>query len=199
MSRERARLASLPPAGWEKFRGGTRIEFVCGGRALGRFREWRDALGDTMQHLSVRPTELAAGVERLQADAKLSHRTIRALQEQLAHHQARELVDGGDHLVDRIVVATAMDGWDAAGLKALAMAAITLAPTAVVALFSRSAPALVVIARGAGLAIDVSKVLKQLTAEFGGKGGGKPDLAQGGGLTAEAERLVEHARRILHQ
>ncbi len=53
---------------------------------------------------------------------------------------------------------------------------------AVVVLFTTATPALVVIARGASATIDAGAVLKQLAAKFGGKGGGKPDLAQGGGL-----------------
>ena len=45
--------------GWEKFKGGTRVEFQCGGRVLGRFREWREALAATNRLLSVSPAELA--------------------------------------------------------------------------------------------------------------------------------------------
>jgi hypothetical protein len=36
-----------------------------------------------------------------------------------------------------------------------------------------------------------------LVARFGGKGGGKPDLAQGGGLVADAEVLVAEAKQLL--
>jgi len=48
----------------------------------------------------------------------------------------------------------------------------------------------VVVARGADSPIDAAALLKQLTAKFGGKGGGKPDLAQGGGLNAPAAELI---------
>jgi alanyl-tRNA synthetase len=54
-----------------------------------------------------------------------------------------------------------------------------------------------VIARGANANIDAGAVLKQLTAKFGGKGGGKPDLAQGGGLTANTAELIAAARGII--
>jgi alanyl-tRNA synthetase len=40
-------------------------------------------------------------------------------------------------------------------------------------------------------------VLKSLTARFGGKGGGRSDLAQGGGLVASTAELTEEARRLL--
>ncbi|MGH9175651.1 MAG: DHHA1 domain-containing protein, partial [Vicinamibacterales bacterium] len=190
-------IGIIATSGSEKFRRGTRIEFLCGRRALGRFREWRDAFAETMRHLSVTPPELAAGVERLQADARQLNRTVRALQAQLAVHDARALIDGGERISDRIVVAKALEGWDAAGLKTLAMAAAASAPTAVVALFSGSAPALVVVACGSDARIDASGLLKALIARFGGKGGGKPDLAQGGGLSATAEELVSAATHLL--
>ena len=70
--------------GWEKFKGGTRVEFQCGGRALGRFREWRDALAATNRLLSVSPAELAPAVERLQGENKALARSGRAFQERLA-------------------------------------------------------------------------------------------------------------------
>ena len=61
--------------GWEKFKGGTRVEFLCGGRALERFREWRDALAATQRHLSVAPEELAPAIERMQGEDKALQRT----------------------------------------------------------------------------------------------------------------------------
>jgi alanyl-tRNA synthetase len=39
-------------------------------------------------------------------------------------------------------------------------------------------------------------LLKELTAKFGGKGGGKPDLAQGGGLAGSAAELSESIRAL---
>ena len=44
------------------------------------------------------------------------------------------------------------------------------------------APSAIVVARAPDVAIDCAAILKQLTATFGGKGGGRPELAQGGGL-----------------
>ena len=61
--------------GWEKFRQGTRVEFLCGGRALARFRLWRDSLAATQKFLSVAPDEIAAAVERMQADSKAQQRS----------------------------------------------------------------------------------------------------------------------------
>ncbi len=190
-------IGIIATSGWEKFRGGARLEFVCGARALGRFREWRDAMAETMRHLSVTPSELASGVERLQSESKQLHRSVRGLQEQLAQHEARALIERGERGVDRIVVAEALEGWDRAGLKALAAAAVAAEPSAAVAVFSRTTPALVVVARGSRSGVDAAGVLEALTTKFGGKGGGKPDLAQGGGLSGTPAELLSAATTLL--
>jgi alanyl-tRNA synthetase len=183
--------------GAEKFRGGTRVEFLCGGRALARFRSWRDAFAATQRHLSVNPADLAAGVERLQGESKTFQRAIRGLQEQLATHKAAELVARGTRSADRVVVVEALEGWDAAGLKALAAAAATHESRAAIALFSTASPALVVVAKGRDAPADAAAVLKLLIAKFGGKGGGKPDLAQGGGLSGSTAQLTRLATDLL--
>jgi len=183
--------------GWEKFRGGSRVEFLGGGRALARFRHWRDALAATQKVLSVSPDEMAAAVERMQVDSKAQQRTLRAFQEKLATHEAHALLAKAVASGDQRVLVEALDGWDAQGLKAIAMAAAAEAPNAVAVLFTTTAPALVVIARGTGATADAGSVLKGLIAQFGGKGGGKPDLAQGGGLNAPTAALIAGARTLV--
>ena len=182
--------------GWEKFKGGTRVEFRCGVRALTQLREWRDALAATNRALSVSAVELAPAIERLQGENKTLVRTVRTLQEQLAGHVAANLVITAARVGDRVVVAQALDGWDAPGLKAIA-ASIAATPGACAAVFSATSPALVVIARAAGVPVDAGAVLKALVAQFGGKGGGKADLAQGGGLTGDLAAIVDAARAAL--
>jgi alanyl-tRNA synthetase len=177
--------------GWEKFRGGSRVEFLCGDRVLQRFRLWRDSLSALQKHLSVPPVEMASSIERMHEEGKALQRTIRGFQEKAAAHEAQALLAKGPFIVE------AIDGWDAQGLKAIATAATAAQPDAVVALFTTTTPAQVVVARGANATADASSVLKQLAAKFGGKGGGKPDLAQGGGLNAASRDLIAAAREIL--
>jgi alanyl-tRNA synthetase len=54
-----------------------------------------------------------------------------------------------------------------------------------------------VIARGADVAVDCAGVLKRLIERFGGKGGGRPDLAQGGGLQGNPDEIVAFTRDII--
>ncbi len=189
-------IGLIVAASAEKVRGGTRVEFLCGGRVRRRFDAWRDVLAATRRQLSVGPEELPAAVERLQSEGKAQGRALRDAQAKLAGVEAAALVARGVRMGSRVVVVEAVPGWDAVGLKALAQAAAQEAGAAV-ALFSTSMPALVVMACHAGSGVDAGVALKALTAAFGGKGGGKPDLAQGGGLNGATDALVAAARELL--
>jgi alanyl-tRNA synthetase len=94
------------------------------------------------------------------------------------------------------VIVEALDGWDVNGLKAIATH-VTAQANAVVALFSTESPHAVVIARSPGMAVDASAVLGALIERFGGRGGGKADLAQGGGLTTDVAEIATATRRLL--
>jgi len=84
-------------------------------------------------------------------------------------------------------------GWDAAGLKKLASAIVSALATIAV-LLSGDSPALAVVARSTDLTLDTGLVLKKLIERFGGKGGGKGAMAQGGGLSAVPQEILDSAR-----
>jgi alanyl-tRNA synthetase len=180
---------------WERFKGGHRLEFVCGGRALGRFHSMRDTLAASVRLLSVQADELPASIDRLQADAKEQKRSLVAMQNDLARYRADELAAGATGIAIGRLVLRAIDA-DANGLKTLA-AAITAKPGFVVVLASMSRPALVVVARSADVHLAAQQVLAALTGAFGGRGGGRPEMAQGGGLDAAPDVILESARAAL--
>jgi len=195
-------IGVIAVAGWERFKGGQRIEFACGGRALNAFRSLRDAVGAGVRLLSVLPEELPGSIERLQAELKEQKRATIALQNDLARYRAEEIAASAEPVrlrpdtpADYRLVARAVDA-DANGLKALA-AAVTAAPGFVVVLVSTSTPALAVVARSRDVDVSAQKVLATLIATFGGRGGGRPEAAQGGGLAAEPDAILRAARAAI--
>jgi alanyl-tRNA synthetase len=181
---------------WERFRGGMRLEFVCGARALREFRALRDAVTGSLRFLSVAPPDLPSAIEGAQAENKDLRRTIRELYERLAAHEAAALVQRARTVGPARIVVETLDGWDQAGLKALASAAATQ-PGVVTALLSAGDPALVAIARAPDVNLDAAAVLKALMQQFGGKGGGKPEMAQGGGLAGARPEMTAALLQII--
>lgn len=178
--------------GWERFKGGMRVGFVCGARALGAHRRLRDVVSESARLLSTMQDELPAGIERLQADAKDARRQIKDLQSRLAGHEAERLSMSSEN---GIVIA-ALDGWDQGALKLIA-SAIAGRPGHVAALLGGPAPFAVVVARSSDRSTDCAAALKHLTVRFGGKGGGRPELAQGGGLLGDAQTIAAYLRSLL--
>jgi alanyl-tRNA synthetase len=124
-------------------------------------------------------------------------KTIRTQQEQLAGHEARALAERAERVGGRLVLVESLEGWDAPGLKTLAVAATALRPDLAVALFSSDTPPVVVVSAGTQSGVDAAAVLKRLTVTFGGKGGGRRELAQGGGFTAALAELLSTTRQLL--
>jgi alanyl-tRNA synthetase len=181
----------------ERLRGGTRVEFVCGGRALRQMRVYRDAVAGCIRSISVAPSDLPAAIARMQAEAKDQRKAIKDIQERLAGYEAAALAASAELLPDGTRgVVRVVDAADPGVLKAMALA-ICAQPGFRVALFSSSTPRLALIARSKDVKADVSAVLRALFTEFGGKGGGRPDLAQGGGLEGPEESLLARAREAL--
>ena len=73
----------------------------------------------------------------------------------------------------------------------------TTLPGAVAVCLSATPPLLAAIACSSDTSIDAACLLKDLIARFGGKGGGKADLAQGGGLAAEPAAVLAVVRERL--
>ena len=124
MSIEPASIGLIAVLGVERMRGGSRLTFVCGARALRALRTYRDVVADSVRALSVLPGELPAAIERLQDESKELRKQAKGLQEKLAEREGARLAAAAPEVQGARVVVETLDGWDVAGLKGLAAAAI---------------------------------------------------------------------------
>jgi alanyl-tRNA synthetase len=180
----------------ERFRGGTRLTFLCGTRALKGYRALRDAVAGSVRALSVLPADLPAAIERIQGDAKELRRQVKDFQLKVAAQEADALADGASTVGSVRLVAAALTGWDAVGLKTIASRVVER-PGHLAVLVSDPGPAAIVIARAPDLPHDAGALLRVIVARHGGKGGGRPEMAQGGGLTAPAPQILDTARELV--
>jgi alanyl-tRNA synthetase len=180
----------------ERARGGVRVTFVCGGRALKALETYRDAVSGSVRVLSVLPHELPAAVDRLHGESRDLRKGLARLQERLADVEATRMVHAAETVGHMRLVIRAIDGWDAAGLKTMA-AAMSREAGVVAVLVTDVSPCSIVVARAADVAVDAGQMLKALTSTFGGRGGGRPELAQGGGLQAAPAEILSAARALV--
>jgi alanyl-tRNA synthetase len=189
-------IGHIAIAGWERFKGGQRVEFLCGSRALVHFQQLRDATASAVRLLSVLPRDLPGAIERLQGEVKEQKKMLAAMQTELAQHEAAALTAAAEPLAIGRAVLKIIDG-DATRLRTLAAAIVGRTGDAIVVLVSSVTPCLAVVARGSCVALPCDRLVTALVGKFGGRGGGKPDLSQCGGLQASPADVLNEVRVLL--
>ncbi len=199
--RSTAEVGVVIVLGRERYKGGSRVRFVCGHRALGTLRARNVVLDRLATLLSAPPEGLPEAATRaLESLAQANRRGAELLERALDGEARRLLADAGvpvysstPHPIPPHVgggerrsagcpalVSTIYGGWPAADLRSLAQRLVALAPC-VALLGSRSDKAHLVFAQSEGLGHDIPALLGAAALAVGGRGGGKGNLAQGGG------------------
>jgi alanyl-tRNA synthetase len=187
--------------GHERYKGGSRVRFACGHRALALAEEEHAGLREAGALLSAAPDAVPGLVARTLEQLAEAGRRVKALQEQIAAAELERLVGearsaaagGGAPVLTRV-----FDGWDVAQLRPLAVRLTDEVPC-VALLAARGAAAQLVFTRSESLPHDVAGALQATLAELGGRGGGRGRMAQGGcekvaGLEAALERAAQRLR-----
>jgi alanyl-tRNA synthetase len=164
--------------------GVRRIEAVTGEGALEYVRRLEGELGKVGAQLKVAPLEVAGRVEKLSAEVRQLERDIAALKAKLAAGGSRDLLSevadvGGIKL---LVTSTEMD--DARALRETGDNLKSRIGSGVILLAGVGADKvnlLAMVTQDLIPRFHAGKLLQSVAAVLGGKGGGRPDMAQGGG------------------
>jgi alanyl-tRNA synthetase len=182
-------------AGWERFKTGSRVSFVCGGRALRSHARLRDVARDAARLVSAPVDEVPSAIERLQQEIRQAGSARESLEDELAVYRAATLRSDAETINGMRVVLNVHAGAAASTLKRVA-AAVVAEPGFVAILIGEGDPSPVVIARSSDVGLDAGGWMKNVAASLGGRGGGRPEQAQGG-IAAPADAIVRHAREWL--
>ena len=169
--------------------GVRRIEALTGEGALRQYQESTDSLRRIADMVKASQPELIEHVEKLLAEERALGKQVDQLKTRLAQASVASLEAQSHSVNGARVLAARVDGMDRQQLRELADVLRNKWKSAVVVL---------VAADGGSVAL-VSAVTKDLTAKVhagklagavaqavGGKGGGRPDMAEGGGKDASA-------------
>lgn len=170
----------------ERLRGGTRVTFLAGRRALESYRVLRETADAAARSLSVAAADVPDALQKLRDDLKQEQRRAADAVARLTVLQAETLARGVD--ASGLLVAVLPDA-DAQALR-VAASQLVSAPGRVVAFIGGASPHALVIARSTDRTdVDAGALVRQICAKHGGKGGGRPDLAQAGGVTVSVAEL----------
>jgi alanyl-tRNA synthetase len=181
----------------EKVRQGTRVEFVCGLRAVASARRDFETLTEAAGLFSTHIWEVPQQIRKWQDEIKAAQKAQHRLLEEVAELQAeRQLLSAEQRGSQKLVVQYFADR----NLDFIKMLAQKLTRNAqVVALLAcgGTQPSLV-FAQTSGLANDMGALMKKTVQSLGTRGGGNRDMAQGGAPAGErAEHAIHEAAKTI--
>jgi alanyl-tRNA synthetase len=184
---------------WERAKGLTRIEFVAGGRALADYRRANKSAREIATLFSTGRDDAPDLAARMLEENKELHRQVRVLEEIAAASEAEKLIAAAQTDADGLrVVTQVFDARDAESLKKLAHALIANSKTVVLLGSRDSDTARLVFARSADATADMNALMREACVQLDGRGGGKADMAQGGGKNVnKLSDVLELAKRRL--
>jgi alanyl-tRNA synthetase len=178
--------------------GTRRIEAVTGKNAYERFALSESLLTETASRLNIAPRSLPVEVERLQSQLRDQQKEIERLKLKLAH--------GGGGAEDQVtevnglkVLVRKVEGLGKEGRRQLADSLTRKVAPGVVVLGdvdNGKASILVMVSDDATKKVQAGKVIKELP---GARGGGKPDLAEGGVETDKLDEALNAAPQVIEK
>jgi len=164
--------------------GVRRIEAVTGEGALAYVREEEQRLGEIAELVGASKAEVGAKLRQLLDRQKQLEKTLEQMKAKSAANAALELADSAIDLGGFKLVAARLDGLDAKALRDSVDVLKNKLVDAVILLATGSEGKASLAAGVSGAAMGKVKagdVVSFVAAKINGKGGGRPDMAQGGG------------------
>jgi len=172
--------------------GVRRIEAVTGDAALKHVGQEEAALRESANLLKIPPLELPRRLQKLLDEQKQLEKQLQQLEARLAKNRAHELAASAKTVAGVAVLAARLDGLDAEGLRSVMDILRERMGPGVICLGSVLDGKVNVVAsvsKDLSKRLQAGRLVQQVAQSVGGKGGGRPDLAQGGG--PDASRLDE--------
>jgi alanyl-tRNA synthetase len=166
--------------------GVRRIEAITGEAALRQYQESTSALRRIAEIVRASEPELIDHVERLLAEDRALTKQVEQLKTKLAHAQASELKPRRVGSIN--VIVQRVHDVDREQMRALVDSLRNQYSPAVVLLATATAEGAVAIVAGVTkdltAKVQAGKLVASVAQATGGKGGGRPDMAEGGGKDA---------------
>ena len=170
--------------------GVRRIEAITGHKALQRFQADEDQLDQLAESLKTSRDELQPKIEQLQKQQKQLEKQLEQLKGKLAAQAGGDLASRAVEIDGIMVLAAELEGADVKTLRDTVDQLKNKLGKAAIVLGSRDGGKLTLIAgvtKGETGRIKAGDLVNAVAQQCGGRGGGRPDMAQAGG--SEPEKL----------
>lgn len=165
------------------------MEALTGAAALAYYRDLESRFDQVVSTLKTRREGVVAKAEQLVEENRQLQRQLEAMKVKLASSSSGDILDGAIKIGDVAVLSTVVEGADAKTLRDMADQLKSRIGRGVVLLGAVNDGKVALIA---GVTKDLTgqlkagELMKFVARQVGGKGGGRPDMAQGGGTDCAA-------------
>jgi alanyl-tRNA synthetase len=175
--RSTAEIGAILLRSAERVRKTSRVEFICGQRAVRRARRDFEALTQIATSLSSAIDDAASVVATQTERLKDAESARKKLEKEVAGTRARDRYEATQPNVSGVRVIVVRDAASIDELRTFAQAALSLQKAAVVGTLLSPPSLFVAASEDSGL--DAGKLIKEQLSAVGGRGGGSPRIAQG--------------------
>jgi alanyl-tRNA synthetase len=175
--------------------GVRRIRAITGFDAFARFREDEVLIDRSLDVLKTQRDQLPNAIEKLQDELKRTRREMDELKLKIATGAIGGASSNGDEARDIAgvkVIGKVVEGLDGNGMRQLSDTLLARLKSGVVVIGRNEEGKVGIIVRVSDdltAKVKAGNVIKEIVPIVGGKGGGRPDMAEGGG--SEPEKLAE--------
>lgn len=181
---------------WQKYKSGIRIWFLCGDRAVRDYQEKQAIITSLAKRFSTSQDELTANVYKQGDENTRLKTTLKRKISELCALRAAELIGNADICRDIKLVTVCDEGADMYELKTLAEKLTEKGGVMAVLLSYSDGNVAYAVATSADVEPKANEICKTVNALLNGKGGGKPDFAQGSGKASNVSAYRESAEQL---
>ncbi|MGP5373081.1 alanine--tRNA ligase [Psychrobacter alimentarius] len=160
-----------------------RIEAVTGMNAIKNIQQSEIQLSELASQLKVKRPEVAQRVRTMADKQRDLEKQLERLQQKMACAQAANLLDDVQTIAGTPVLISTLSGIDGKSIRTLMDDIKSKLPDSIIVLIGDKDEQLALaasVSKSLTAKIKAGDIIRHLASELGGKGGGKPDYAQGG-------------------
>lgn len=173
-----------------------RIEAVTGMNAIKNIQQGEQQLSELASQLKAKRPDVAQRVRTMVDKQRELEKELERLQQKMASAQAANLLDEVQTIADTPVLISTLSGIDGKSIRTLMDDIKSKLPDSVIVLIGDKNEQLALaasVAKSVTAKIKAGDIIRHLAGELGGKGGGKPDYAQGGAPKSDNAKAVTDA------
>ena len=173
-----------------------RIEAVTGMNAIKNIQQSEQQLSELASQLKVKRPEVAQRVRTMADKQRDLEKQLERLQQKMASAQASNLLDDVQNIAGTPVLISTLSGVDGKSIRTLMDDVKSKLPDSIIVLIGDKDGQLALaasVAKSVTAKVKAGDIIRHLAEALGGKGGGKPDYAQGGAAKSDNSAAVINA------